>query len=187
MIENPTPTRAEVADIAESVRERADAMMLSAETATGEYPFKALEVMATVAKRIEKKVMENKGIPVLATSDPRIELSRSASIMANNLDAKAIIVFTRRGFMAANVSRCRPGSPIFAFTNMTSIRRRLNLYWGVTAFRIQFSNDPEKTIQRALELLRGKKLLKKDERIILVSDILAGKEFVETIQIRKIG
>lgn len=187
MIENPTPTRAEVTDIAEAIKERADAIMLSGETATGNYPFKSVNIMDTVASRIELKIRENKKIRIEETEDPKIEMSRGASIMANNINSKAILVFTRRGYMAALISRCRPNPPIFAFTNMTSVRRRLNLYWGISPFRIEFSKDPEKTIQRAIEVLRTKKLLKKRDEVIIVSDILAGKEFVETIQIRKIN
>ncbi|MBI2611996.1 pyruvate kinase [Candidatus Gottesmanbacteria bacterium] len=187
MIENPTPTRAEVADIASIVEQGVDCVMLSGETATGNFPLKAISVLDRVARRIEKKQLENKQISLLESNDHRIELVRSACIMANNLDVNAILVFTRRGTMATFVSRCRPHSPIFAFTNMTSVRRRLNLYWGVTTYRIEFSENPEKTIQRAMDVLKRRKLIKKNDRVIVVSDILAGKEHVETVQIRKIG
>jgi len=126
MIENPTPTRAEVTDIFLAVRQKADAIMLSGETAVGLYPYKAVSVMSTVAERIEKRVFEDKEINIAVTSDPKTEVARSASILANNLNSAAILVFTRRGYMGTLVSKCRPNSSIYAFTNMTSVRRRLN-------------------------------------------------------------
>lgn len=187
MIDNPTPTRAEVTDIAFSVRLESDAIMLSAETAAGMYPYKAVGIMDTVARRIEKKMIEDTFIRIPESHDPKIELIRSAAIISNNLAVKAILVFTRRGYTASLMSWCRPNSPIFAFTNMSHVRRRLNLYWGVLSYRIQFSNDPEKTIQRAIDLLKNKYQIKKDDQVIVVTDVLAEKELIETIQVRKIG
>lgn len=186
MIIHPTPTRAEVTDITKAVTQKSDGIMLSGETAAGNYPFKALEVMDRVATRIEQKLIENKKIMVAVTDEPKEEIVMSASIMANNLDSKAILVFTRRGYMATLLSRCRPNSPTYAFTNTSNVRRRLNLYWGVIPYRIDFSKDPEKTIQRAIKLLESKKILHKGDNVIIVSDILAGEEFVETIQVRQI-
>lgn len=187
MIVNPTPTRAEVADTALAVKQHVDATMLSGETATGNHPFRSVEVMDAVATRIEKSMVSENKVITAGSVDPRRELTRNACIMSNNLNADAIVVFTRRGLMAAFVSHYRPNAPIFAFTNMPSVRRRLNLYWGIYSFRIEFSADPEKTIQRAIELLKSKELLKNENNIVVVSDIIAGKEFVETIQIRKIN
>ena len=106
--------------------------------------------------------------------------------MANNLESDALLVITRRGFMAGLLARCRPNSPIYAFTNTPHVRRKLNLYWGITSFRVEFSADPEKTIQRAIAVLAGKQLARKGSRVIVVSDILAGEELVETIQVREI-
>lgn len=185
MIVHPTPTRAEVTDITHAILQRADSIMLSGETAAGNHPMKSLEVMDTVAKRIEKKLRESKKIMVEA-SNVKESMVMSASIMANNLEGSAIIVITRRGHMAGLLSRCRPNPPIYAFTNTTNVRRRLNIYWGVTSFRIDFSKDPEKTIQRAIALLKNRKLAKTMNRVIVVSDILASDEFVETVQIRTI-
>lgn len=186
MIIHPTPTRAEVTDIAQAVRERADAIMLSGETATGNYPFRALEVMDKVARRIEKKMEEDKKVIVPASDDLKEQIVMSAAIMGNNIEANSILVFTRRGFMASLLSRCRPNSPIYAFTNTTHVRRKLNLYWGVQSFYIEFFKDPEKTIQCAFALLKKNKLIRKNHRVIIVSDILASEEVVDTIQVRTI-
>ncbi|HIJ80027.1 MAG: pyruvate kinase [Desulfobulbaceae bacterium] len=184
MIVNPTPTRAEVTDITQAVLQGADATMLSGETATGKYPLKALNAMDTVARRIELKLGLDPTVRVAATENSKYEIARSASILNNNLHADAILVFTRRGLMAMMLSRCRPSSPIYAFTNTTNVRRRLGIFWGLHPFLIKLSNDPEVSITRALDKLLHRQLLKPGNRVIVVSDILAGEKFVETVQVR---
>lgn len=184
MIVHPTPTRAEVTDITFAVMQGSDAIMLSGETAAGKYPFKALDMMSSVAERIEHELKEHKVVLPPSSDEPKPEMANSAAAIASHLDASAILVFTRRGYMAALLSRCRPHTSIYAFTNMSNVRRKLNLSWGVDPYRIQFSSDPEKTIQRALTLMKERGKLKDDDRVIVVSDILAGDQMVETIQVR---
>jgi pyruvate kinase len=184
MIVNPTPTRAEVTDITQAVLQGTDAIMLSGETATGKHPLKALEVMDVVARRIEREMEQNTKVMVQASDNAKHEIARSASILNNNLKAAATLVFTRRGLMAVLLSQCRPNGPIYAFTNTTHVRRRLGIHWGVSAFRIKFSNDPEVSIARAVTQLQHKKLLKEGDRLIVLSDILAGGKFIETVQVR---
>jgi len=184
MIVNPTPTRAEVTDITHAVLAGSDAIMLSGETATGKYPFKALAAMDVVARRIEREMGLDTTIKVKISNKPKDEIARSAAILNNNLQAVGTLVITRRGLMAVLLSKCRPNAPIFAFTNTSHVRRRLGIHWGIHAFRIKFSNDPEVSIQRAIELLQRKGITKTGDRIIVLSDILAGGKFVETVQIR---
>ncbi len=184
MIVNPTPTRAEVTDITHAVLEGADAIMLSGETATGKYPFKALATMDVVARRIERQMGLNTAVQVKISNKPKDEIARSAAILNNNLQAVGTLVITRRGLMAVLLSKCRPIAPIFAFTNTSHVRRRLGIHWGIHAFRIKFSNEPEVSIQRAIEQLQRKGITKSGDRIIVLSDILAGGKFVETVQIR---
>jgi pyruvate kinase len=184
MIVNPTPTRAEVTDITQAVLQGTDAVMLSGETATGKHPLKALEVMHSVACRIERQMALNTEVEVEPSDNSKYEIARSASILNNNLHASATLVFTRRGLMAVLLSRCRPNGPIYAFTNTTHVRRRLGIHWGVNALRIKFSKDPEVSIGRAVAQLKSKKLLRDGDRLIVLSDILAGGKFIETVQIR---
>ncbi|ADH85946.1 pyruvate kinase [Desulfurivibrio alkaliphilus] len=189
MIVNPTPTRAEVTDITHAVQQGADAIMLSGETATGRYPRKALEVMGTVAGRIERHLAAGSAPFLSAREDrlrPKREIAHSAAMLSNNLQAVGTLVITRRGLMAALLSQCRPRGPIFAFTNTTHVRRRLGIYWGVQAFVVALSSDPEVTIQRAIEQLLRKGVVRSGEKIIVLSDILAGGKFVETVQVRVI-
>ncbi len=184
MIVNPAPTRAEVTDITHAVQQGADAIMLSGETATGRHPLKAVEVMDAVARRIERQLALDTTVRVSPSKLSKEEISRSAAILGNNLGVAGILVITRRGLMATLLSKCRPVAPIFAFTNTTHVRRRLGLYWGVHPLLVDLSNDPEVSIQRAIEKLHRRKIIAPGDRIIVLSDILAGGKFVETIQVR---
>lgn len=184
MIVNPTPTRAEVTDITQAVLQGTDAIMLSGETATGKHPLKSLHVMDVVARRIEKQMELDTKVKVKASGNAKNEIARSASILNNNLKAAASLVFTRRGLMAVLLSQCRPNGPIYAFTNTTHVRRRLGIHWGVHAFIIKFSKDPEVSIDRAIAKLKKENLIMDDDRIIVLSDILAGGKFIETVQVR---
>lgn len=195
MIEFPTPTRAEVADISEAVRQRADALMLSGESAMGLYPEKALGVLRTVATRIEawcrgEKHHESMRLATLSTALPeRVseQVCNAASQMANRLDADAIFVYTRRGYMASLLSRNRPDCPIFAFTDSPEVRQRLNLYWGLIPFRLVFSEDMEGNLQRTFALLKARGMMKSGDLIVAVSDLTTGTsaEMLQSIQIRK--
>ena len=186
MIIHPTPPRAEVMDITEAVREGADATMLSGETASGNYPIKALEVMRTVAEHIEKRLGEKNKVTDSSLTSPAEQIVLSASIIGNNIGADAILVFTSRGFMASLTSRMRPNSPICAFTESSIALRKLSLYWGVMAFQIEFSKDSEETIQTAIQLLKTRKIVKKGSKVVVVSDLLVGDEVVDTVQVRTI-
>ncbi|XP_027364079.1 pyruvate kinase isozyme A, chloroplastic [Abrus precatorius] len=180
MIEYPTPTRAEVADVSEAVRQRADALMLSGESAMGQYPEKALTVLRSVSLRIEKWWREEKryeamSLPSVGTSfSEKIseEICNSAAKMANNLEVDALFVYTKTGHMASLLSRCRPDCPIFAFTTTPSVRRRLNLQWGLIPFRLSFSDDMESNLNRTFSLLKARNLIKSGDLVIGVSDML---------------
>ncbi|POO02051.1 Pyruvate kinase [Trema orientale] len=180
MIEYPTPTRAEVADVSEAVRQRADALMLSGESAMGQYPMKALAVLRSVSVRIEKWWREEKRhdpmeLPDIGSSysdNISEEICNSAAKMANNLGVDALFVYTKTGHMASLLSRCRPDCPIFAFTSTTSVRRRLNLQWGLIPFRLSFSDDMESNLNKTFSLLKARNLIKSGDLVIAVSDML---------------
>lgn len=180
MIEYPTPTRAEVADVSEAVRQRADALMLSGESAMGQYPEKALTVLRSVSVRIEKWWREEKRheameLPHIGSSfadNISEEICISAAKMANNLGVDALFVYTKSGHMASLLSRCRPDCPIFAFTTTTSVRRRLNLQWGLIPFRLSFSDDMESNLNKTFSLLKARGMIKSGDLVIAVSDML---------------
>ncbi|OAY55667.1 pyruvate kinase isozyme A, chloroplastic [Manihot esculenta] len=180
MIEYPTPTRAEVADVSEAVRQRADALMLSGESAMGQFPEKALAVLRSVSVRIEKWWREEKRheameLPAVGSTFSDFiseEICNSAAKMANNLAVDALFVYTKNGHMASLLSRCRPDCPIFAFTTTASVRRRLNLQWGLIPFRLSFSDDMESNLNKTFSLLKARGMIKSGDLVIAVSDML---------------
>jgi pyruvate kinase len=180
MIEYPTPTRAEVADVSEAVRQRSDALMLSGESAMGQFPDKALTVLRSVSLRIERWWREEKrheatplaDIASSYTDSISEEICNSAAKMANNLEVDALFVYTKTGHMASLLSRCRPDCPIFAFTTTTSVRRRLNLQWGLIPFRLSFSDDMESNLNKTFALLKARGMIKSGDLVIAVSDML---------------
>jgi pyruvate kinase len=184
MIEHPLPTRAEVTDVANAVYEQADAIMLSGETATGRFPVRCVQVLDRIARRVEKEV----GHEFFREREPRgraEELARSACRLADSLGAPAIVVMTRRGLLGELVASYRPRRAIvYAFTNMSTTRRKLWLLRSVVPFRTAFSRDPEKTIQLALSRLAERNRLRPGDPVVIVSDVPAGDETVASIQIR---
>ena len=187
MINNPTPTRAEITDVANAVYEEADAIMLSGETATGKYPIRCVEMFHKISLRTE---LSGGGVGFVQQRVPRNkkeEMSKAASMLSDSIKAKAIIVITRRGTTANNLSSFHPYLPtIHAFTNMTSVRRKLILNRGVIPYRVDFSNDPEKTIIHAIDILKNNGSLETGDQVVILSDIIAGEDRVETIQIREV-
>ncbi|MCC5814027.1 MAG: pyruvate kinase [Leptospira sp.] len=186
MIHNPSPTRAEVTDVANAVYEEADAIMLSGETAMGSYPVRCVEMLDKIARRIESSggmgYVKHK-IP----RDKKEEMAKSAASLADSLNSPAIVVITRRGVMANHVASFHPESAIVhAFTNMTSVRRKLWLNRGVIPYRIDFSSDPEKTIRNAIEILQKEGMVSSGDRVVILSDVIAGEDRVDTIQIREV-
>lgn len=184
MIENPMPTRAEVTDVANAVFEQADCVMLSGETTVGKYPLECLEVLDRIAQRIERSGGANYAGDVQLTEE-RQKIVRSAVVMANELKAKGMLVFTRYGHMAEYTSWLRPNhSRIFAFTNSEQVRNQLNLRWGVMPHVIQFSDDPEVTIMRAKDALLERGFLSKGDQVVIISDILARDKVINAVQMR---
>ncbi len=187
MINNPIPTRAEVTDISEAVWQRADCVMLSGETAVGKYPEKSVQAMANIAKETEKDCLASRKYrDWVSITTPREAFCKMAAKMAHDLDyIAAIVVITRSGFMGRIMSSFRPKVPIFAFTNEPDARRRMVISWGVKPFRINFSQAPQKTIQRAKAKLLSHYPEWKGKQFILVSDFLVDEEFVPTLQVRE--
>lgn len=104
---------------------------------------------------------------------------------ANNLEVDAIFVYTRQGYMATLLSRCRPDCPIFAFTEDKSMRQRLNLLWGLIPFRLDFSDDMESNLRRTFALLKSRGMMKRGDLVVAVSDI-SNTDMVQVIQVRRI-
>ena len=184
MIEKPIPTRAEVTDAANAVYEQADAVMLSGETSIGKYPLQAVDVLDRIARRIERSGGANYAEKA-AVANPREKLAHSAVIMANDLRARALIVFTRYGQMPKLVSWLRPRySAIFAFCDNPKVVRQMQLLWGVHPFELQFQDDPEKTVAEAIKVLKKNAMIQKDEWVVSISHILSKGLPIDSVQMR---
>jgi pyruvate kinase len=187
MISFPMPTRAEVTDVANAIYEESDCIMLSGETASGKFPIRCVEMLHKIALRVENS---GGGVNYVKDRIPRNqkeELARSAAMLADSLKVPAVIVITRRGTTATNLSSFHPVYPVIhAFTNMTSVRRKLWLYRGILPYRMDFSSDPEKTISSAIDIIKKNGMVKIGDRVVILSDIIAGIDRVETIQVREV-
>jgi pyruvate kinase len=186
MIENPVPTRAEITDVANAVFEQADALMLSGETAMGRYPVECVRVLNRVAVRIERSGGAGYGKAALL-EDSRQKTVASAVALANSLPNSKLIVFTRHGTMARNVSNLRPEhAPIFAFTPSEQVYRQVALCWGTFPLLIDFTEDPNVTIESAAKYLRAARLTARKDNLVIISDIRAGKALVDCVQLRQV-
>ncbi|MCD7451126.1 hypothetical protein HAX54_009738 [Datura stramonium] len=198
MVEYPTPTRAEVADVSEAVRQYADALMLSGESAIGSYGIKALSVLRTTSTRMEQSCREEnrqtllhqRKLGVSLPDQIAEQICNCAVEMAENLGVDAIFVYTRHGKMASLLSRNRPNPPIFAFTNDNSTRMALNLQWGVTPLLTDLSDDMEANVKKTVELIKAKGTIQKDDAILVVSDIIpisTAQTIFQSIQVMTIA
>ncbi|MDP9098773.1 MAG: pyruvate kinase [Verrucomicrobiota bacterium] len=184
MIENPVPTRAEVTDVANAVFEQADAIMLSGETSTGRYPVECVKVFDRVARRIERSGGAGYGKEALL-EDTRQKTCASAVVLANSLSRAKMVVFTHHGTMARYVSNLRPeNAPIFAFTSKEEVFRQIVICWGTHPVMIEFAQDPNATIESAIKYLSREKLTEPGDNLIVLSDMLGGRDKVDCIQLR---
>ena len=173
MASNPRPTRAEVSDVANAILDGTDAVMLSNETAVGDFPVEAVETMATIARRIERdyplKAIESN----LPSTIPNA-ISAAVSNIARQLDAGAIIPLTKSGSTARNVSKFRPPTPILATTTERSVARRLQLVWGVTPLLVKNDDRTAKTFSIAMQIAQEIGILKQGDLVVQTAGTLTG-------------
>ncbi|MBI4659515.1 MAG: pyruvate kinase [Verrucomicrobia bacterium] len=187
MIDNPTPTRAEITDTANAVFEQSDAIMLSGETTVGKYPLRCVEVFDRIARRIERSGGANYQEKAELTT-ARQKMVKSAVVMANELKAESILVFTRQGNMARYASWMRPRfSCIYAICEHERIALSLSLNWAVTPVVVPFDHvDPAKTMTSAVQTLVGSGLLQKGNTAVIVGAVEADGRIVDALQMRVI-
>ena len=112
---------------------------------------------------------------------------RSSAVLAQELGQSGIIVFTRSGFLAYVLGALRPrGVPIYAFTDIETVFRQLLLPWGVEPFLMDFSADPEQTVQDAIDYLRRRKWCASGTWLVVITNVLAGDKIVDTLQLRQV-
>ena len=188
MITQPVPTRAEITDVANAVYEQADCVMLSGETTVGKYPFECVRVLDTIARRVEEELAADFPEPAVFI-EPRMKFMRSAVVMANEFPGSRIVIFTRRGLSAAGLAAHRPArAPILALTDSLPTLRQLRIVRSVEPYFIGPFGDPEKTLTRALDMLRDAGRIKVGDRLVIISDVVASNdERVDSIQLRTVS
>ena len=186
MISAPMPTRAEISDVCNAVRERADAVMLSGETTTGLYPLECVDVMKNITKSIEPSE-KRKLNEMIKLGEPKAKMLRSAAVLAQELGHSGIVVFTRSGFLAYTLAALRAdGVPIYAFTDDEALFRQLMLPWGVEPFLMPFDKDPEDTILNAIAYLKRRDWCDAGTWLVVITNALAHEKIVDTIQLRQV-
>jgi pyruvate kinase len=170
MVTHLRPTRAEVSDVSTAIFDGADAIMLSAETATGNYPAEAVEMMARVAARAERAVVGTPQPP------PRPEgvgfpeaISDAAANAARVLKARAIVAFTQSGFSARLISQERPDVPIIALTPFVGVQRRLGLSWGVSSRLIRKVETTDEMLEEVEATLLGDGSVRVNDILVIIS------------------
>ncbi len=174
MMNNPRPSRAEVADVANAILDGTDALMLSEETAVGEYPLEAVSIMNKIAQKIEKgidheKVLNERSLSV--TPNTADVISHATCQVAINIKAKAIITFTFSGSTARMVSRYRPPVPIIAVSTKESIVKKLILNWGVFSLQSNELSSTDDMINRSRQLALKTGLVKSGDKIVVTAGI----------------
>jgi pyruvate kinase len=172
MVENPRPTRAEVADIANAVLDGSDALMLSEESAVGAYPVEAVKVLAETAEVAEGRLFARRPFVSLSPTDnvsSSEAVAHAASLVAHQAKATAIICCTRTGQTARLVAKYRPAQPIVAVTPEAQTVRPLMLVWGVQPFLLEEFTSIDAMIKAAIDLAFKKGIVTPGNKIVIVA------------------
>ena len=171
MVEHARPTRAEVSDVATAIFDGTDAVMLSAETATGAHPVEAVELMARIAERAERSVPRPSAEPGRRAEASGFSeaVADAACHAARMLEARAIVAFTQSGFTARLMSGDRPEVPIIALTPSEKVMRRLALFWGVSSRLIRKAETTDEMIEEVEATLLKDGSVKNNDVLVIVS------------------
>lgn len=192
MIDSLTPTRAEVNDVANSVIDGADAVMLSAETSMGKYPVQVIERMAKIVSSVENsEFVSVPKVPPMPTDDMERFVTRSvcysASVMATDMKAKVISTLTNSGYTAFQISALRPNAHILVFTSNKRLLSKLSLLWGVTTYYYDRYVSTDETVEDINQIACQKEHVEKGDIIIGLSSMpVQAKGQVNTIRVTRI-
>ena len=177
MITAPVPTRAEVSDVATAIFEGADAVMLSAESAAGQYPVEAVATMNRIAEEVERDPLYGTIIHSQRTEPEATgadAIAAAARGIADTLDLSAVVCWTSSGSTALRVARERPKSPIVAISPKLSTGRRLSLVWGVHCIVAEDAQNLDDMVERACRLAFKDGFAKPGQRVIIVAGVPLG-------------
>lgn len=175
MVNNPTPTRAEVSDVANAILDGTDALMLSNETATGKYPIESVKMMDKIARRVEEEFPYDSFLQEANCHKNITEaITYSTCQIAKEIEASAIVTATHSGFTARHISKYRPKSPIFAITHFPEVQRRLNLSWGVTPLLTEVFYNTDEMFEKSTKILIQKNYVKRGDTVVITAGIPMG-------------
>jgi pyruvate kinase len=178
MMDNPRPSRAEATDVANAILDGTDALMLSDETAMGEYPVESVRILHRIARATEPHLREFSSIdePVRTSSgSTESAIGRAASSMAAELDSPAIIAATSSGSTARLVARYRPACPVLALTPNPLTQRQLTISWGIISALVQPFRDADEIFTSARLWALENITVRKDDRLIVTAGVPVGK------------
>ena len=190
MTESLTPTRAEVNDVANSVMDGADAVMLSGETSVGKYPVEVINTMSNILISVENSELIN-----VPQSPPKFRTKRfitksicyHAAHLANDISAKAICTLTNSGYTAFQISAWRPQAQVLVFTSNKRILNQLNLLWGVKTFYYNNLNSTDKTVEEINQIAYEKGFIEKDDFVVnLTAMPIESRGMVNTLRVSTI-
>ena len=186
MIDNPTPTRAEVTDVANAIYEGADAVMLSGETTIGKYPIESVKFISRIAKQTEKyRTLGYEG-QLISKTDWQ-HLGVAAKDIAESIQADGIIAITRSGQTAEIVANAKPFMiPIFAFSNNKKTIKQLSLTGSVHAYKSPMYSDHERNLQSIMKILKKELSPIRDLKFVVISGILS-ENTADAIEVRSLN
>ncbi|MBS3787985.1 pyruvate kinase [Candidatus Bipolaricaulota bacterium] len=174
MIDAPTPTRAEVTDVANAVLDGTDAVMLSGETAIGSYPAKTVSTMRKIAKKAEDNFFPTDNLASELDgkkSETAPEIGRASCSMAERLGARAIITSTRSGYTARLIARFRPEVQIIAVTPSEAVYNQLALVWGVKPIRMETTRNTDQMIEKSIYSAREEGYVDKGDLVVVTAGV----------------
>ena len=187
MIDGLTPTRAEVNDVANSVMDGADAVMLSGETSVGKYPIEVIQTMRKIVVGVENSPLINLNMQAPQNKNDRFITKSTcyhAALMANEIEAKAICTLTNSGYTAYQISASRPSASILVFTSNKRILSQLNLLWGVKCHYYDRYVSTDETVSDVNNIAKEKGYVKKGDALVnLVAMPVAAKGMVNTLRV----
>ncbi|EEP27700.1 pyruvate kinase [Shuttleworthella satelles] len=179
MITHPRPTRAEAGDVANAVFDGTSAVMLSGETAAGNYPVQAVKTMARICVRTEQDInykarLKERGVSAIEAKEEdgvALSIAHTACTLAADIDAVAIINVTKSGHSCTQISKFRPANPIIACCTDKQVMRQMNLYWGVTPVMIETESDIDRLLDDAVEAAVRANLMEKDQLAVVTAGL----------------
>ena len=177
MINNPRPTRAEATDVANAIFDGTDAVMLSGETAAGQFPVESVQMMDAIIKRAEKDLHKWGKFDYAASLTQQgdsLSITRAARELAHDRNVAAIVVFTQSGRTARLMSKARPNVPIYAFTPEVETYQQMGLYWGVTPLLVPYADTLETMIKHVETAIATATKLERGQQVILISGFPVG-------------